>query len=141
MIAMSALRSTIARLAEEFASKVLAALGGASLSDLSAFSGSASPPPRRSQSRASRAVPSDAKRAPRLARARTGARRTAADFERITSAVVDLLQKHPDGLRAEQIQKDLGLSRKDLPRPMAHALAANLIRKKGHKRATKYFAR
>ncbi len=81
------------------------------------------------------------KATPRLARARAGERRTAADFEKITTAVVELLKKHPDGLRAEQIQKELGLSRKDLPRPMSHALAKNLVRKKGEKRATKYFAR
>lgn len=55
--------------------------------------------------------------------------------------MVELLKKHPDGLRAEQIQKDLGLSRKDLPRPMSQALAKNLVRKKGEKRATKYYAR
>lgn len=134
---MSALRSTISRLAEEFAAKILVALRTASLHDLSGLSTGA-PRPRAAASTAERAP---AKRGGRLAKARAGSRRTAADFERISAAVVELLKKNPDGLRAEHIQKELGLSRKDLPRPMSHALAANLIRKRGQKRATRYFAR
>lgn len=138
---MSALRSTITRLAEDFASQVLAALRGASLSDLGALSVAPAATTRPRRPAESTVAANQPKGAGRLARARAGARRTAADFEKITTAVVDLLKKHPDGLRAEQIQKELGLSRKDLPRPMSHALAANLVRKKGEKRATKYFAR
>lgn len=141
MARMSTLRSTISLLAEDFVSQILAALRGASLQDLSAVSEA----PSRQAVHAPRSVPTTtaaaSQRPTRLAKARLGARRTAADFEKITAAVVELLKKHPDGLRAEQIQKELGLGRKDLPRPMAQALAANLVRKKGEKRATKYFAR
>lgn len=140
MAGMSALRSTISRLAEEFAAKILLALRSASLQDLSGLSGGAARPAGRPPRAATPASPPAATRT-RFAKTRPGARRTAADFEKITTAVVELLKKHPGGLRAEQIQKELGLGRKDLPRPMAQALAANLVRKKGEKRATKYFAR
>jgi hypothetical protein len=54
--------------------------------------------------------------------------------------IVELLESHADGLRAEQIRDTLGLQAKELPRPIAEALDAKKITKVGEKRATTYFA-
>jgi hypothetical protein len=56
-------------------------------------------------------------------------------------SIVSLLERRPDGLRAEQIRAELGLEAKELPRPIAEALASKRINKQGQKRATTYFAR
>jgi hypothetical protein len=55
-------------------------------------------------------------------------------------AIVGLLDKHPQGMRAEQIRSSLGLDAKELPKPLADALAAKRISQKGEKRATTYFS-
>ncbi|NOU34870.1 MAG: DNA-binding protein, partial [Polyangiaceae bacterium] len=47
----------------------------------------------------------------------------------------------PDGLRAEEIREAIGVSAKELPRPLGDALDGKRITKKGQKRATTYFAR
>jgi hypothetical protein len=60
--------------------------------------------------------------------------------ERTINEVRALVGKHPGGLRAEQIRKELGLVAKELPRPLAEGLAAKRLAKKGQKRATTYFA-
>jgi hypothetical protein len=55
-------------------------------------------------------------------------------------SIVGLLQKHPEGLRAEQIREALNVEAKELPRPLAEALEQNRVNKTGQKRATTYFA-
>lgn len=42
-------------------------------------------------------------------------------------------------MRSEDIQKALGLSKKDVTRPLQLAIATKAIKKKGVKRATRYF--
>jgi hypothetical protein len=69
------------------------------------------------------------------------ARRTQAQIDQYVDAIVALLKKHPEGLRAEQIQRALGLDKRETPRPIAAALQKRLISKKGEKRATTYFSR
>jgi hypothetical protein len=51
-----------------------------------------------------------------------------------------LLQSSSGGMRAEQIREALNVEAKELPRPLADALAAGRITKTGQKRATTYFA-
>lgn len=67
-------------------------------------------------------------------------RRSTADIGRMVDSIVALLQKHPDGLRAEQIREALNCQAKELPRPLADALAEGRVSKTGQKRATTYFA-
>jgi hypothetical protein len=51
-----------------------------------------------------------------------------------------VLEKHPEGLRAEQIRTVLQLDRRAVPRPLADGLVSGALRKEGNKRATTYFA-
>jgi hypothetical protein len=44
------------------------------------------------------------------------------------------------GLRSEQIQKSLGLDKRELPRVLKTGIANKAIRSKGQKRATVYYA-
>lgn len=134
---MSQLRRTIADLAEAFASSVLKALHGASLNDLASLSGGSGAPrrgpgrPRKEESAAA---------GPKLRRVKKGGRRSAKDLQGTIDAIVSVLGKSKEGMRSEQIQKALSLSKKDVTRPLQIALAKKSIRKKGQKRATTYFA-
>jgi hypothetical protein len=58
----------------------------------------------------------------------------------VVERVVALLAQHPKGLRSEQIQAKLGFAAREMPRPLADALAAHRIIRRGVKRATTYFA-
>lgn len=129
---MSKLRNTISNLANRFAAELVEAMRTMSLDELIAEVGGG----RRS----------GAARPVRIGAARRGkggrlARRSAEELATVTDAIVSLLEKHPDGLRAEQIRAALGLDAKELPKPLADALASRRITKKGQKRATTYFAR
>jgi hypothetical protein len=44
------------------------------------------------------------------------------------------------GLRSEQIQKSLGLDKRELPRVLRTGIAKKALKSKGQKRATIYFA-
>jgi hypothetical protein len=67
-------------------------------------------------------------------------RRSLDEIAKTLDAVVALLKRHPQGLRAEQIRSELGLMRKELPRVLKDGLAHKAIRAKGEKRATTYFS-
>jgi hypothetical protein len=67
-------------------------------------------------------------------------RRSSGDIQKTADAIVSLLKKNPKGLRAEEIQKALGLHRRETPRPIEKLLATKKIRKTGEKRSTRYFA-
>lgn len=69
-----------------------------------------------------------------------GAKRTASDLEQISSGFVTFVSKHP-GLRIEQINKELGTSTKDLALPIRKLIADGVIKTKGKKRSTTYFAK
>ena len=58
----------------------------------------------------------------------------------MVDSIVDLLTRKGGGLRAEQIRAELGCDPKELPRPLADALASGRVTKTGQKRATTYFA-
>ena len=63
------------------------------------------------------------------------------DLAELSDRIVELLEAHPEGLRAEQIREALNVQAKELPRPLNDALTSRRIGKKGQKRATTYFAR
>ena len=56
-------------------------------------------------------------------------------------SVVGALKKKKNGMRSEQLQKLLKLDKKEISGPLAEALTARKITKKGQRRATTYFAR
>lgn len=146
-----ALHSSIEALASDFARAVLSALRSASLEEILAEARGGAAPRGRGGRKAA-AVTDDA--APKAARGgrKAGAgskkrgkkgrlpRRSLGDIQKVLESIVGLLQKNPEGLRAEQIRSQLGLLAKEMPRPLAEGLAGKRLRKKGEKRATTYFA-
>lgn len=153
----NALRNSIHQMAADFASSVLKAIRGASLEDILTESqaggaGHAAPAVRRGPGRprrnplpaaapAAHAAPTArAGRPARAARSGRLGRRSPADIANVIKRIVGLLESHPNGLRAEQIRASLSLQAKELPRPIADALAGHKISKVGEKRATTYFA-
>lgn len=135
---MSNLKSTIESLANEFAMSIISALRAASIDELTGVSGVSGVSPRAARVRAPAAEPTTVGRK----RGRGGrlGRRTPEDIGRMVDNIVTLLQKSPEGLRAEQIREALDCQAKELPRPLADALAEGRISKSGQKRATTYFA-
>jgi uncharacterized Zn finger protein len=79
-----------------------------------------------------------ARRAPRAVEAKR-TRRSRSEIGDTVDAIVELLRRHPDGLRAEQIRAVLAIPAKELPRPIAEGLLSRRLRKTGRKRATTYF--
>jgi hypothetical protein len=127
------LKSEIEALAMQFADGVIAALRNASLQDL--LDGHASAP-KGASPRAGAPAPS--------AGARKGqgrVRRSASDIEHVQGLIVAKLREHAMGLRSEQLQKALKLTKQEIVGPIAAALAAKKIVKTGEKRATTYFAK
>ncbi len=51
------------------------------------------------------------------------------------------MSKEKSGLRSEQLQKALGLDKKEITGPLNEALASKKIRKTGQRRSTTYFAK
>lgn len=131
------LQATISRLAADFAERIVVAIRAASLAEITTLGSGGPRVP--AAPRAERATTSSNRS--KLPRIRKGARRSPEAIEKVGASIVALLKSRPEGLRSEDIQRELKLSRKDLPRPLASALAAKLIRKTGAKRATRYFAR
>ena len=125
---MSNLKSSIASLAEEFAAGVLAAIRAASLEEILDQTSNGR---GRSAAAGVRASRSNGRRI----------RRTAADIASAVDSIETLLMRHPTGLRAEQIRKELGLEAKELPRPLAEGVSQKRFSKEGQKRATTYFAK
>lgn len=139
---MADLQKTIAALAQSFAEGVLRAVRDASLEEVAALgTGGRARAARSAPREAEPAAAKKGRRAAGLARTRPGARRSPEDFQRIVDAIVETLAKHPEGLRSEELQRELGLSKSEMPRPLKHALEAKVVRKKGQKRSTRYFAR
>jgi hypothetical protein len=138
---MSKLRSTIESLSSQFAASIIEALRGASIEELFAVAHGGGGGARRGRGRPAGAASAPMTTAPRR-RGKGGrlARRTADDIGQMVDAIVDLLGKTPNGLRAEQIRSALGVESKELPRPLAEAVSAGKITKQGQKRATTYFA-
>jgi uncharacterized membrane protein len=143
---MSSLKSTIEALSAEFAQNLIAAIKSASLQEIlnETVGASSSAPARRGRPPASASKSASLPAAAPARAARKGkggrlARRSPEDLAKAKSEIISLLAKHPKGLRSEQIREKLGLSKQEVPRPLADALAEKLITKKGEKRATTYF--
>jgi hypothetical protein len=136
---MPNLRSHLQELAHHFADEVLTAIRGASLEEL------VSDAPRSTRARSSRARPRMAgtsAAAPTARRDRPGrlARRSPEAIAKTLAQVVALVKGKKDGVSSEQIQKSLRLDRREVPRVLSTGLAKKNLRKKGQKRATRYFA-
>lgn len=129
---MNHLKSTLEALATDFAKTVIAALRTASIDEITGLSAGTST--ARRGGRAVGEVVVARKRGGRLSR------RSTTQIGKMVDEIVSLLKKSPNGLRAEQIREALGVQAKELPRPLADALAAGRISKAGQKRATTYFA-
>jgi hypothetical protein len=132
----TSLRSRLGDLAAAFVASVVGVIRESSVEELFAHS-----PGRRSS--ASRSAP--AASAARATRAtRNGgrlARRSGEDIAEVIDQIVDLLRKHPKGLRAEDIRSALGLEAKEMPRPLREGLQAAKFTKSGQKRATTYLVK
>jgi len=131
---MSNLKSTIESLANEFAMSIISALRAASIDELTGVSDLGARGGRPGRPALAPAA------APKRGRGGRLGRRSSADIGRMVDDIVGLLQKNPEGLRAEQIREALNCQAKELPRPLADALAEGRISKTGQKRATTYFA-
>jgi hypothetical protein len=130
---MPNLQAQLNQLAQNFANVVLDALKGAPLQELFAdgrkvgngrsalgAAGSSGTRPSRSSSRLRR--------------------RSAQDIAKALQQVVGLVKKNPEGLRAEQIRDELGLHPKEMPRILKEGLSKKVLKSRGQKRATTYFA-
>jgi AcrR family transcriptional regulator len=113
----SPFESAVQSLAAEFARAVVRALGSMTLDEIAAVRASAGGTPVALAAPAARAPSKPAKRAP--------VRRSAEDLDAAVKAIVGALRGAKGGLSSEQIQK---------------ALASKAIRKRGSKRATRYYA-
>lgn len=125
------LRAKIEVLASEFVSGVLAAMRECSLEELAG--GSASVAVRHAKE-------PDVARAPRAKSSGRLARRSPEDIEKMADDIVALVKKHDDGMRAEEIRKELGIDKREWMRPLQAALDSKRLRKSGEKRATVYTA-
>lgn len=141
-MARMSLHRRISELAASFAASVVAAIESASLHELHTFAGDAAAPARRGPGR----PPKDAAgktttaASPKLRRVRKGVRRSASDLQETLDAIVGAIQKTKNGMRSEHIQKALGLGKKEVSRPLGLGLANQLLKKKGVKRSTTYYA-
>ena len=129
---MSNLQSALNDLAFSFASQVLDAIRGASVQELLGGDGGVE---NRRVASATSSSPKARRSSGRLAR------RSADDIAKALDQVVGLVKKSKDGLRAEQIRAGLGLEAKEMPRILQSGLASKVLKSKGQKRATTYFAK
>jgi hypothetical protein len=145
---MTTLNSKIRDLAGSFAASVVAAIRSASLEEILAEGrgaaparrGPGRPPKAASAASAPSAAPASAKPAKKGKPGRLP-RRSPSDIEHVIGLIVGKLGEHKTGLRSEQLQKALKLDKREISGPLAQALAAKKISKKGEKRATTYFAK
>ena len=134
---MATLHSKLQDLASAFANSVLHAIRGASLDDLLSEAGAGG---RRGPGRPAAAVrETDAKRV-RGGRPGRLKRRSPGDIAKGLDQMVALLKKNRGGLRAEQIREQLGMQAKEMPRILKEGLHKKVLKSKGQKRATTYFA-
>jgi hypothetical protein len=154
---MPTLKAQISTLAASFAADVLSAIRSASLEEILSGGGASGGgggggagrggrPAGRGRPAQKAAGPASAGAAAAHVPAKKGkggrlARRSPADIEKVIGLITGALGKHKEGLRSEQLQKTLGISKKEITGPLTQALAAKEITKKGQKRSTTYFAK
>jgi hypothetical protein len=142
------LEDAISKLSMTFATNLLEAIKGASLEEiLGATAGArgASPAVKRGPGRPPKAAaapavakPAASAKAPKAGR---GGRRSSAEIESTIARIVGALKGNKSGMRSEQLQKALGIDKKDIFGPLTKALADGKLTKKGEKRSTTYFAK
>lgn len=125
----TSLRSQLNDLAQSFADGVLAAIRSASLEDLLAESGGG----RRARGEDGGVQPAPRRRLGRLPR--RSQEQIEATLAKVVAAVKATRGK---GLRAEEIRKELGLDRREVPRVLKEGLHTKKLKAKGRKRATVY---
>ena len=131
----NSLQSKISYLAADFSGAILMAVLESPLEEIVGAKGTArADAPRRG-------VPTEKPTKPAKKAKKSGrlARRSEEDIAKVVDRIVKLVASKPNGLRAEQIRDELRLEAKELPRPLADALASKQLRKSGDKRATTYF--
>lgn len=147
---MNPLQTTIQSLSSDFAHKLLIAFRSASFEDvletskLAATNGHTvvtAVPAKSIAAAAAKKTAAPAKKAAAPVASDKRIRRTAEDISEGVDQIVSLLQKHPDGLRSENIREELEMERKFLPKLITEALASKRITKSGEKRATLYKVR
>jgi len=68
-----------------------------------------------------------------------GAKRPPQELEALADKFVSFVKSH-EGLRIEQIHKELGTTTKDLALPIRKLIAEKRVKTKGQKRSTTYYA-
>jgi hypothetical protein len=69
-----------------------------------------------------------------------GGRRTAEELEALTTKTLAAIKKTP-GLRVEELAAALGVSTKELVRPITKLFEQKAVKSTGQRRGTKYFAK
>jgi len=159
------LRTAIDHLAANFASSIVAAIRAGKLDDILTLAGGAGPeatPPAPAKGRAPRKAAAPAAklapaptRAPAVRPARPAKsapavkvsakeagrlhRRSPQELAKALEKVVAIV-KGKGGLRSEQIQKQLGMDKKELPRVLRLGLEKKALKSKGEKRSRTYSA-
>jgi len=67
-----------------------------------------------------------------------GGGRSSEEIGRAVERIVEVLAQSPEGLRSEKLRAELGFSRGQMLRPLAHALKSGRVRKVGERRRTIY---
>jgi hypothetical protein len=137
---MSNLSATFQTLAHDFTQGVLSLLRSSSLEEIEALLSPRRGPgrPRKNGSAFLPANGSTPKTSSSSSKRLT--RRSAEQIQETLKAITALVAQHKSGLRSEAIQAALGLSKKEMPKPIALGLSSGVLRKSGNKRATTYFA-
>lgn len=94
--------------------------------------GGARPAPARRQGRKLGSNPTSGRARPK------GGRRSPEELEALTLKTLAAIKKAP-GLRAEELAASLGVSTKELVRPVTKLFAQKAIKTTGQRRGTKYF--
>jgi hypothetical protein len=125
----TSLRSQLNELASRFTDGVLAAIRSASLEDLLAESGG------RGRVAGGGGRPDPLRKSGRLQR------RTQEQIEAVLAKVVAAVRAAKgEGLRAEEIRRQLGLDVREVPRVLKQGLRTKRLKARGQKRATTYRA-
>jgi hypothetical protein len=141
---MSTFQTQIQTLAASFVDQVVNAIRGSSLQELLSPGGREVSNGRKARGTTEEtASAASTPAAPRKSSRSSGRlpRRSAEEIKAGLGTIVTLLQKHKDGLRAEQIRSTLGLQSKEMPRILKEGISTRVLRSKGQKRATTYFAK
>jgi hypothetical protein len=131
---MSTLHARLQEIAQEFVASVLGMLKSLPLDKLLVEAGvDKRRPAAGAPSRPAAAVPARIRSPGRLPR------RSPEEIGQTLEQVVGLIKKNPEGMRAEQIRRALGLQAKEMPRILKEGLGKRQLRTRGQKRATTYF--